>query len=720
MGAAASLDAASLLAKQDAMAAAGADRWDEAQWEAAEKDDQGRVKAELLLAIADSYDEMRRLGIATKIEYDLFKALPDYQRCKDLGFPTKAEYFECKRLTAGGGGGGASIADKAAYDAFKASPDFEEMRRLGIKKKPDYDAFKASPDYEEMTRTGFATKADFDECKQLGIATSDKAAYDAFKASGADYADFKASGFKTRADYELWNRPSPNSITTITLPEKIDAAGLRELLEPGGVFDEDTKRSGHADQVGILPADEAVQGLSDRLGDAMDGAGFVPTKAAVQMLRRMRKGKQFQSPPTVPVRILKRKAIRLLTPEFIDECVRKGIPVPPLQLCPESAFVDVDAHSEKVLEDQLLIFAVSYCWLDKDHPDPHGFHLKTVQKAIEVYMKGSEAESKGWYKKSGASYWKREGARLGAGSDRSKGGKERIPGIFLDWTALPQDKPQGLRTKEEEVVFFDGLSNINIWYAHADTVMIILDYLPPDQPAAPAWIDAKTGAYRPAMVRKGHRDSGWTVFEAMIGCFATRPWDLLRIDLAQREALLAGTYGQDWLGLVFGDEDKGMKGKGLMDLARGMPCTPSDFNAVASKCHFTSGSDLEMVVMPKYLENFTDTIGGADVLTFSELQLKDAVVRPFLENVVRGGCCQALRVLNMSYNEDLTIPLEEWAAALSVAAPTLKELFLKGCRKVQGDVAGLSGLTGLTDLQLYNTQVQGDEKALRAAIPGLS
>ena len=316
-----------------------------------------------------------------------------------------------------------------------------------------------------------------------------------------------------------------------------------------------------------------------------------------------------------------------------------------------------------------------------------------------------------------ANYWKWQGARLGAGSDRSEGGKERIVGIFLDWDALPQDKPRGLRTKEEESIFFAGLGNINLWYAHMKMIMVILDYLPPDQPAAPAWIDAKTGAFRPAMVRKGHRESGWTVFEAMIGWFATRPWDLLRIDLAQRERLLAGTYGEDWLGLVFGDSYKGMKGKGLMDVTRGLPCTPSEFNAVASKCHFTSGSDLEKVVMPKYLENFTDTVGGADVLDFRELQLQDAVVRPFLENVVRAGYCAALRVLNMSFNEDLTIPLEEWGAALSAGAPGLKELNLRQCKKVQGDVAGLSGLTRLTGLTLDRTQVQGDQAALRAAIP---
>ena len=49
MGAGASLDASSVLTKEEAKAIAG-DQWDEAKWEASEKDEAGKVKAELLLA----------------------------------------------------------------------------------------------------------------------------------------------------------------------------------------------------------------------------------------------------------------------------------------------------------------------------------------------------------------------------------------------------------------------------------------------------------------------------------------------------------------------------------------------------------------------------------------------------------------------------------------------------------------------------------------------
>ena len=51
MGAGASLDAASVLTKEEVVALAG-DQWNESQWEAAQKDEAGRVKAEDLIALA--------------------------------------------------------------------------------------------------------------------------------------------------------------------------------------------------------------------------------------------------------------------------------------------------------------------------------------------------------------------------------------------------------------------------------------------------------------------------------------------------------------------------------------------------------------------------------------------------------------------------------------------------------------------------------------------
>ena len=50
------MDTASILTKEEAMAAAG-ELWDEAKWEAAEKDSEGKVKAEVFLAFAPAAAE---------------------------------------------------------------------------------------------------------------------------------------------------------------------------------------------------------------------------------------------------------------------------------------------------------------------------------------------------------------------------------------------------------------------------------------------------------------------------------------------------------------------------------------------------------------------------------------------------------------------------------------------------------------------------------------
>ena len=452
-----------------------------------------------------------------------------------------------------------------------------------------------------------------------------------------------------------------------------------------------------------------MKAFSDRLGDDLDSNGSVPMKAVVQMLRKMRRGKQFDSPQIVPARILKRKGIKLLKPEFLDKLVKNNEILPSQQKCPKSAFVNVDNYTLEELKE-MVIFSVSYCWLSRDHPDPDGFHLRTIQKIIEVYRNGSKDNSKGVYKMKKADKWKDvQGIRFGAGSDRSKDGKELVVGVFIDWTALPQNKPN-LRTADEQRVFDEGLESINIWYAHKNTVMLILDYLPENQPKAPAWINEKTGEFNEEKRREGHRLSGWTQFEAMVGYFATLPFDLLRIDLKQRKALLdkSFAYGNDWLALVFGMKEW----IGLMDnIVRKMPYTPEDFEGIAEKCTFTNGSD-KGLVNSIYEKNFTNAIGGVDTLTFAELELEDAAVRKFLENVVRKGSCLELRVLDMSNNRALTIPLREWGAALSDGVPKLEKLILHSCNGIQGDVADLSCLKFISALDLSGTKVQGDVAAL--------
>ena len=202
MGAGSSIKSGSVLTKDDAKAFAG-DLWDEVQWEAAEKDNEGRVRAELLLEfglyivtrrLAQNgrlgNHEMKDLGFATDGEYDAFK---------DAGF----EYFEAK-LEGAKNSKAAERGDRVLHEGRLATvvygPDedgefsvcyddngeesrwlhanelkvlsphparkaYDECIALGFTDKIEYHAFKTSREYKEMRRMGFSSdKTNFDEC----------------------------------------------------------------------------------------------------------------------------------------------------------------------------------------------------------------------------------------------------------------------------------------------------------------------------------------------------------------------------------------------------------------------------------------------------------------------------------------------------------------------------------------------------------------------------
>ena len=112
-------------------------------------------------------------------------------------------------------------------------------------------------------------------------------------------------------------------------------------------------------------------------------------------------------------------------------------------------------YTEEFLLENLQVFTVSYCWLGKEHPDPHCFHLDTLSRFFEVYE-----------------------------SDDAASSANRIAGCFIDWTAMPQEKGNSAGQRDDEV-FNEGLRILNLWFAHTETTMIKLDYLPEDQPIDP-------------------------------------------------------------------------------------------------------------------------------------------------------------------------------------------------------------------------------------------
>lgn len=84
---------------------------------------------------------------------------------------------------------------------------------------------------------------------------------------------------------------------------------------------------------------------------------------------------------------------------------------------------------------------LSYTWLDRDHPDEHGRHLKDLLQ------------------------WLQSAAPCG------NAWAERISGVFMDFTSLPQRQ----RSHPEEASFKKALSAIDLLFAHDWTYVLRLD-----------------------------------------------------------------------------------------------------------------------------------------------------------------------------------------------------------------------------------------------------
>jgi hypothetical protein len=114
----------------------------------------------------------------------------------------------------------------------------------------------------------------------------------------------------------------------------------------------------------------------------------------------------------------------------------------------------------------------------------------------------------------GPMYLRKEGYGFG-------GGDGRPVGVFFDWCSLHQDAPPGSRSDEERDLFQGALQNVDLWYAHRETIVWCLSYLPNGV--------ARTETYH---------ESGWPAFERFAGSMLARPTNLLDIDDEVRAQLL--------------------------------------------------------------------------------------------------------------------------------------------------------------------------------------
>ena len=93
------------------------------------------------------FDECRRLGISTKEDFEKFKGSTEFEemkdtrfttkvwfdKCKLMGFKSRSEFVHCQRM---------NCLTKAEFNTLKKSPVYEELTSMGFTTKADYDNYK--------------------------------------------------------------------------------------------------------------------------------------------------------------------------------------------------------------------------------------------------------------------------------------------------------------------------------------------------------------------------------------------------------------------------------------------------------------------------------------------------------------------------------------------------------------------------------------------------
>ena len=607
MGAGASLDASSVLTKEEAKAIAG-DQWDEAKWEAAEKDEAGAVRAELLIA---------HIAAATVARPDEFSGLGEEARkraAKTRAKELKAEISKWSEDFEENQGRKPSEEDKVAIkdkvDLFKhykamyqaKAPHGDDSKQPAAK----VSSVKPSDD-ESSPRPALVPTTD--EFSGLGEEARKRAAKTRAK-------ELKAEISKWSEDFEENQGRKPSEEDKVAIKDKVDLFKHYKAMYQAKTPHGDDSKQPAAKVSSVKPSDDESSPRPARADAGAASARALTSPHAIQaspdasmMEVREEINADADAPEAVAypdpdpdpdpdartalvdyadkaslLRVARQGYVQLVSPQLFIDCHEEGRPLPRCQ----------DVASEYVLgarplaDERTEIIAVSYCWISPRHPDPDGYHVETLCHMLRKFLSGryDESEREMDYHMPESeivptAWWLRDqGFSFGAGDGRPVA-------VFFDYVSLPQTP----RSQDDDIVMDKGLQNINVWYAHAHTTTWMLTSLPP------------------GTMRKSYDSSGWTCFEWCIGGVVSSQDKLLRIDEVAREELVSGAWNDeefDYLQVALVTMD-----------ARGPPLTPDDFARIVQGKVFTNKADCEKIVIPKYRATFDDVIVGAQQLNYA-------------------------------------------------------------------------------------------------------
>ena len=323
--------------------------------------------------------------------------------------------------------------------------------------------------------------------------------------------------------------------------------------------------------------------------------------------------------------VLASGAVMLLDARWLIAQAKSGFVLKPRQALPDEAFLSlsevqaatyVSAYWEKD-KQSLPVVSISHCWLQPNHPDPHGYNLRLVARALEsrleylVYYGYRDPRLAVFYDFSSI----HQNCRDRDGAPQATTCQPTADGGLVGLV----DGAVG-RFAEETVLFKQALGSLGAFYSHPKTLVFKLTAFPPD------YSDERR--YKHSGNVAPYLDRGW--------CFCESAWAaMVKAAFLVMDLSVDPTNENDY------DWFRWWK---MSSEGRGAPLLPDRFKEQLEDKSFTNGKDDKPLVTELYRASFKARFGQVTELVYAGIGWGDAQVAALVA-VLDAGAAPKLKQL---------------------------------------------------------------------------